>query len=295
MRLRLGLLAFYGVLLLAVAANVAISELNKSKKAGPEKTAFGTSVFVVLLLHAGMAWIFRNDPLETLMLALIAATFGFGWFPLIFALIKITVSPFKTEHVPDDRAVVVTSKKRRKLISLEKSVDLDKEDTFEFQDLRVRLTNEKQECQTVDFCDVSFDATLQWHVRRDKTDVERFLSFAQEPELMLRREMISYLAMLIGQSKNSELHSRLRVLEERCQRHLTRYEAPMGISILSVSITKLVIRFPTLAEGGAPTVEAERLRQIDPAVRAASVQTLQHVQRLWEIQRGESKSATKEG
>jgi len=176
---------------------------------------------------------------------------------------------------------------------MEGSLEISKkgDETVDYEDLRQRDVVMTLRCESTDHCQVDLAVILVWRVRDTIGDVELFRNFAQQPHVVLKNVLASYLVESIGSRPGTQLPNAIGQIERGAQRRLSMLSADMGVRIYAVRITRLMVRFPTLAEGGAAVIEADRLRTIDPVVRGVSPETTRHVQTSW----GSNDTSSKKG
>ena len=320
-RLTVGILTFYPLLALVFGSLQVIGKIEKSKKGGPTIAAIGTSSVAVVLIHAGFAWLLRDNIADVPTGLVSATTFSIGWGLLIATLLTITVSPHKTEHIPHANVAIVTSKKRYKVVTGE-SVEVGKDETVVMEDLRLRVMSVEYECETKDHCAVIVHAVMNWRIsggdlrdpkdiesldklvdteqkaklkqellnKQVKTDTETFLTVAQVPPDMLRQKLHAVISHQIGTMLGKDLVSMMAEVQLKAQEQAQDFALKLGMTVHSVTLTRVQVRFPVPHDAMPAHLEADRLRTLNEAVHEIDHRTLEHVEGIVQAQNERSTS-----
>jgi|GEM_PF-3957504 len=228
--------------------------------------------------------LFKNSHTEQLLAQINAAIVAVLWMQVLNVLSRLCTKRTKLELIEDGYALVVMKNRRIKRIVIDApSTEIrPKYESVMPVDVRVRKTAVHHECESKDHVKVYLDATCLWQVVGDEAHIRTFLTYAQEPDRALRDQLRAAISAEIGQRNSERLMEWQALIAERVVMRMRHNADRLGVRVRVVNLINMHTKFPTLAEGGAPSVEAERLKTIDPAVRRASPQTLAHVQKMHE-------------
>lgn len=242
-------------------------------------------VFVAALFAVPVLFIERPWIQQLLVLANIELLI-FDWFGASAALSVLTTPTTKKVPIPDGWAAAVMKNKRiDRLVINEKEVVISlKKEEVQLVDLRVRETTIRHEFESQDMAKVNTRVTCCWRVKADKNAVMKFLTLAQAPDNVFRRDFRSIVSAEVGKCDSQNLAGRQESMALSIRRKLADKAAEIGIEIMSVNVIDLHTRYPSMAQGGSATVEAMRLDQLDQSVRHSSPRTVDHVQKFWESQ-----------
>lgn len=208
------------------------------------------------------------------------------WIQILSVLAVLNKPNFKREFIDEGHAAVIMKEKRIQSVVVDKPVAevALKGETVVMIDLRVRKLSVMHECESADHVKVRLHAICQWRVRSQEAQIRKFLINAQEPEKVLPSRLRAAISAEIGQRASDMLIDRQSRIGGSLRARMMDTAAALGMQIVAVHVIDLHTRFPSMAEGGAPSIEAERMRRIDPTVRQVSTQTINHLQKVWESQ-----------
>lgn len=223
---------------------------------------------------------------DQLLIMLSLLTLGGLMAQLMVVLDFLSTPPFKKVTLAEHEAGVVFYRDRIQAILFKSPAEvMIKYGRIQKIDLRVHTATIEHECESLDQAHVKLQATYLWHPIPDNEEIRKFLLYAREPELTLERLVKSLLTNEIGNRFSEYISGREDTISGGVQTRIEAQARQFGMKVVSVTITRVQIRFPAPTEGLSPRLEASRLRNLDNAVREVAPQTLQHVEKLSKAQR----------
>jgi hypothetical protein len=152
-------------------------------------------------------------------------------------------------------------------------------------DLRVHTATIEHECESLDQAHAKLQVTYLWQPIAEAEAIRKYLLYAREPELTLERLVKSLLTNEVGNRYSEYISGREDAIGGAVQARIEPQARQFGMKVVSVTIMRVQIKFPSATEGLSPRLEASRLRNLDNAVREVAPETLQHVEKLSKAQR----------
>lgn len=224
--------------------------------------------------------------IDQLLIMLALVTLAGLMTQLMIVLDLLSTPPFKKVHLAEHEAGVVFYRDRIQDILFNSTAEVMlKYGKLQKIDLRVHTATIEHECESLDQAHVKLQATYLWQPIAEAEQIRKFLLYAKEPELTLERLVKSLLTNEVGNRYSEYISGREDAISGSVQARVEPQARQFGTRVVTVSITRVQIKFPSPTEGLSPRLEASRLRNLDNAVREVAPQTLQHVEKLSKAQR----------
>lgn len=235
---------------------------------------------ILLIAAVGLTFVLALTA-EDRFAGLVLGAFCIVVASLIF-LGLLSLSRFIVVHkqqVPHRFAALVMKQERRMRIVLgpnEVSQNGAHNFRIELKDLRDRRMPIQQECTTSDNAKVKLSWVAWWSI----CDIERYLDGAVEPEAILEEALRSAMLYQVARHTKKDLAGKLADIAAPIAAQASSQMHRYGIFVQMAEITQLEIpadppKSPKLGEA-----EAERMRNLDAAVREANPRTVLHIERL---------------
>lgn len=223
---------------------------------------------------------------DQLLIMLALLTLGGLMAQAMIVLDLLSTPPFKRVTLAEHEAGVVFYRDRIQDILFNSTAEVKfKHGRLQKIDLRVQTAIIEHECESLDQAHVKLQAAYLWQPIADDEAIRKFLLYAKEPEMTLERLVKSLLTNEIGNRYSEYISGREDAIGGAVQARIEPQARPFGMKVVSITITRVQIKFPSATEGLSPRLEASRLRNLDNAVREVAPETLQHVEKLSKAQR----------
>jgi hypothetical protein len=244
--------------------------------------AAGT-LFALLMVPRIFASQTRVDQL-LIMLALLTLNGLMAQGMLVLDL--LSTPPFKTVSLAEHEAAVVFHRDRIQNILFKSPAEvMIRHGKLQKIDLRVHTATIEHECESLDQAHVRLQITYLWQPIAEAEAIRKYLLYAREPELTLERQVKSLLTNEIGSRYSEFISGREDAIGSAVLARIESQARQFGMKVVSVTLMRVQIKFPSATEGLSPRLEASRLRNLDTAVREVAPETLQHVEKLSKAQR----------
>jgi hypothetical protein len=273
------LLAMIALLILNGGSTLLFSTTSKlPKEWDPSTPAYLVSLVAFVLAMLLVPAIFRNATrTETLLWQINLILLLVFWLQILGVLDVLTRKTTRKEALEEGFAGIVIKDKRIDRVEFGRSVDLARGEKVDPFDLRMQRMTMSQGFESKDHANVRVHASCTWRPIATEADVRRFKTHSDVAG-QLKEEFRATIAAEIGMRVSAQLTDRQDFIAQHIRLRMVPMVLAKGVQIETVMIV-LRTSYPTLAQGGAPSIEAERLRQIDQATRVVIPQTLQHVQK----------------
>ncbi|MCS6847676.1 MAG: SPFH domain-containing protein [Anaerolineae bacterium] len=184
----------------------------------------------------------------------------------------------RKQQVPHRYAALVMKQERRMRIVLgptEISQNGEHNFRIELKDLRDRRMPIQQECTTSDNAKVRLSWVAWWSI----CDIERYLDGAVEPEAILEEALRSAMLYQVARHAKKDLAGKLAEIADPIATQASSHVCRYGISVRMAEITHVEIPGDPPKSPKPGEAEAERMRNLDAAVKEAHPRTVLHIER----------------